>query len=211
MLTLSNYSHFENIYDKFYLNSNKDMNMNMNIQKQEEEDIYEQYRNQSLQFLKNIQLTTNTEIKDTTKFVCLYPSLLQYKSAIKIQKWWERMRAKLLSLNHIKYQQCEDCGKWRKLYNKNNKSDNEIMIDNACADYLDYGHLGWCCIKYVCKDNKCSYLLQCCNNITLRNEESCLDDSNKYITIQCNHCNSENEVKLTWYGMSVQEYINKYD
>ena len=28
--------------------------------------------------------------------------------------------------------------------------------------------------------------------------------------IKCNHCNKENKVNLTWYGMTSQEHMDKY-
>lgn len=232
MLTLKSHE-FNTFYNKFFVTNNKEMS------NKKEEDIYEECKNQAYNFLKNIELTGSYQVKNITKFSCLYPSLLEYNSAIKIQKWWERMREKLLVLNHIKYQQCEDCGKWRKSYTpfeefdykkyrntydisdnlifnnafnewKKNQPYNELMIEDACADYLDCSHLGRCCIKYVCKDNKCSYLLTCCDNITLRNKDN-FKDNEKDAEIKCEHCNTENKIKLTWYGLSTQEYIDKYN
>ena len=231
MLTLKS-TEFNTFYNKFFVINNKEMSY------EKKEDIYENYNEQACEFLKNIELTGNYEVKNITKFSCLYPSLLEYNSAIKIQKWWERMRAKLLALNNIKYQQCEDCGKWRtkyiqyeefkyngKIYCFIDESNidlmnsynewkikqpyNELIIKDACADYLDCSHLGRCCIKYVCKEKKCSYLLTCCDNITLKNEYN-FKDNEKDAEIKCNHCNTENKIKLTWYGLSTQEYMNKY-
>ena len=189
---------FNKIYNKYIDMSNNNY------------DLYDEYQTMAHEFLTNIQLSSNqNNIKKEIKFICKYPSLLEFQSAVKIQKWWDRMRAKLLALNYIKYQQCEDCGKWRLKYQENIR-ENELMKTNACADYITYMHNCSCCIKYVCHDKKCSFVLFCCNNITIRDYENLVYDNDNCLTIKCNHCNLENDVKLTWFGMTSQEHIDKY-
>lgn len=221
-------SEFNKVYDKYYEMKNENIYNN-----------YDEFNRLAQEFLENIELSGNSikTVNKQIKFACKYPSLLQYHSAIKIQKWWNRMHSKLLALNHIKYQQCEDCKKWRKIYiNYNHKylgkyninwsdknvieelkketeleSNNELEIKDCCSDYLDYSSLGRCCYKYVCKKdkNKCSYLLFCCNNITLANENNFKDNGNN-AEITCGYCNKINNINLIWYGMTINEYMDKY-
>ena len=198
MLAVSKHD-FNKIYSKYIDMSNNNL------------DLYDEYQHISYEFLRNIQLSPNNEnlIKKEFKFICKYPSLLEYQSAVKIQKWWDRMRGKLLALNNIKYQQCEDCGKWRKKYQKESKY-NELMQDNACADYITYNNNCSCCVKYICKYNKCAFVLFCCDNVTIRDDENIIYDNDNRLDIKCNHCNKENDVKVTWYGMTSQEHMDKY-
>lgn len=198
MLAVPSYE-FNKIYNKYY-----DMSYNSN-------QLYDEYQNICHQFLASIELSPNpsNQIKKEFKFICKYPSLLEYQSAVKIQKWWERMRAKLLSLHNIKYQQCEDCWKWRIKYQASSKY-NELLEADACADYISYNHNCSCCVKYVCEYNKCAFILYCCNNVTIRDDENIIYNNDNCLKIKCNHCNKENIVNLTWYGMTSQEHMDKY-
>jgi len=76
---------------------------------------------------------------------------------------------------------------------------------DACADGI-CANWGSCCLKYLCKQG-CTFKLSCGHDVKILPYDM---QTNK-INITCSVCNKLETKKLLWWGVSVDEWLRKYD
>jgi len=139
------------------------------------------------------------QIEEYINFSIKYKILVGNYLPIEMKRYIWNIYLKMISLDKIcafiqrNIKQCEDC--------YSNRLPMSLKYHEACTESVVDNYK--CCYKLTCK-NGCKFVLNCgCIKHILPDE---LYNSTKIVVC----CNITNNLNLTWWGLTIREYLDRY-
>ena len=138
-------------------------------------------------------------LKFSYKYDLLVGNNLPIELKSKIWNIYKKMLSSEIICNFIleKMVRCDECNKVT--FPKG------LTRADACADGI-CANWGSCCLKYLCRDG-CTFKLSCGHDVKILPYDMQTDK----INITCSICNKLETKKLVWWGISIDEWMRKYN